>query len=129
MFESSIIIWPTKMPVLKKKLAYMGLVVRKPVFGVSDKAIFKNSLHSYRDKLENFNFICSKLRYGTFQKANNKGADQPAHPRSLISAFVVRNPEDRGPIMVLGRMFSLYGFDWIDLDILASILWLSLVFT
>ena len=22
--------------------------------------------------------------------ANNKGADQPAHPRSLISAFVVR---------------------------------------
>ena len=23
-------------------------------------------------------------------KANNKGADQPAHPRSLISAFVVR---------------------------------------
>ena len=24
------------------------------------------------------------------QYANNKGADQPAHPRSLISAFVVR---------------------------------------
>ena len=23
--------------------------------------------------------------------ANNKGADQPAHPRSLISAFVVRS--------------------------------------
>ena len=23
--------------------------------------------------------------------ANNKGADQPAHPRSLISAFVVRH--------------------------------------
>ena len=22
--------------------------------------------------------------------ANNKGADQPAHPRSLISAFIVR---------------------------------------
>ena len=22
--------------------------------------------------------------------ANNKGADQPAHPRSLISAFVIR---------------------------------------
>ena len=25
--------------------------------------------------------------------ANNKGADQPAHPRSLISAFVVRCPD------------------------------------
>ena len=23
--------------------------------------------------------------------ANNKGADQPAHPRSLISAFIVRS--------------------------------------
>ena len=38
--------------------------------------------------------------YGTFQKVNNKGADQtegnntgadqPAHPRRLISAFVIR---------------------------------------
>ena len=25
-----------------------------------------------------------------FQYANNKGGDQPAHPRSLTSAFVVR---------------------------------------
>ena len=25
--------------------------------------------------------------------ANNKGADQPAHPRSLISAFVIRVSE------------------------------------
>ena len=25
--------------------------------------------------------------------ANNKGADQPAHPRSLISAFVVRSSD------------------------------------
>ena len=25
--------------------------------------------------------------------ANNKGANQPAHPRSLISAFVVRCPD------------------------------------
>ena len=31
--------------------------------------------------------------------------------------------------MVLGRIFSLHGFDWIDLDILAGILLLSLVFT
>ena len=26
----------------------------------------------------------------TFLLANNKGADQPARPRSLISAFVIR---------------------------------------
>ena len=37
------------------------------------------------------------LSYGPRRKktclrwvANNKGADQPAHPRSLISAFVIR---------------------------------------
>ena len=30
------------------------------------------------------------MRKPVFVNVNNKGADQPAHPRSLISAFVVR---------------------------------------
>ena len=30
------------------------------------------------------------MRKRLISYANNKGADQPAHPRSLISAFVVR---------------------------------------
>ena len=30
------------------------------------------------------------LRNPIYLYANNKDADQPAHPRSLISAFVVR---------------------------------------
>ena len=30
------------------------------------------------------------MRKRVMPYANNKGADQPAHPRSLISAFVVR---------------------------------------
>ena len=30
------------------------------------------------------------MRKCVMSYANNKGADQPAHPRSLISAFVVR---------------------------------------
>ena len=33
--------------------------------------------------------------------ANNKDADQPAHPRSLISAFVVRCPDSI--ISILGN--------------------------
>ena len=33
--------------------------------------------------------------------ANNKGADQPAHPRSLISAFVVRSSD--GIISLVSR--------------------------
>ena len=32
--------------------------------------------------------------------ANNKGADQPAHPRSLISAFVVRSLDNDNIIHV-----------------------------
>ena len=32
--------------------------------------------------------------------ANNKGADQPVHPHSLISAFVVRCLDSRIPLMV-----------------------------
>ena len=35
-------------------------------------------------------FRCSKLRYGAFQRANNKGADQTARMRRLVCPFVVR---------------------------------------
>ena len=34
----------------------------------------------------------SKFRYDTFQKTNNKGADQTAHMCRLVCAFVVRKP-------------------------------------
>ena len=38
-----------------------------------------------------FNAIWASMRETlTVMLANNKGADQPAHPRSLISAFVIR---------------------------------------
>ena len=32
---------------------------------------------------------------------NNKGADQPAHPRSLISAFVVRCLDSIIPLLAI----------------------------
>ena len=44
---------------------YMGLAARKPVFGVSVKAI-QTRLLSYRDYLENWNFTRSKFTYGSF---------------------------------------------------------------
>ena len=44
--------------------------------------------------------------------ANNKGADQPAHPRSLISAFVVR---------CLDRVMSLVSVTKISSLMLASV--------
>ena len=40
--------------------------------------------------------------------ANNKGADQPAHPRSLISAFVVRCLDRRIPLFSKSKISRLY---------------------
>ena len=57
---------------------------------------FQNSHLSYRDQLENRDFACSKLRYGAFQKTNNKGADQNARMHRLICVFVVRKPPKTG---------------------------------
>ena len=57
---------------------------------------FQTGLLSYRDYLENLNFTCSKVKNGSFQKANNKSADQTARMRRLVCACVVRKPpEDR----------------------------------
>ena len=40
--------------------------------------------------------------------ANNKGADQPAHPRSLISAFVVRCLYSWLSLVSISEISSLY---------------------
>ena len=40
--------------------------------------------------------------------ANNKGADQPAHPRSLISAFVVRCLDSIIPLVSIFEISCLY---------------------
>ena len=39
---------------------------------------------------------------------NNKGADQPAHPRSLICAFVVRCLDSIIPLLSISEISSLY---------------------
>ena len=40
--------------------------------------------------------------------ANNKGADQPAHLRSLISAFVVCCPDCTIPLVSISKLLHLY---------------------
>ena len=40
--------------------------------------------------------------------ANNKGADQPAHPRSLINTFVVRCLDGIIPLVSISEISSLY---------------------
>ena len=39
--------------------------------------------------------------------ANNKGADQPAHPRSLISTFVVHCLDSNIPILAKSKISRL----------------------
>ena len=39
--------------------------------------------------------------------ANNKGADQPAHPGSLISAFVIRCLDSIIPLVSISEISSL----------------------
>ena len=62
----------------------MRLDATKPVFRVFEEARLKPA-----DYLEIRNFACSKPRYDTFQKANNKGADQTARMRRLVCAYVI----------------------------------------
>ena len=40
--------------------------------------------------------------------ANNKGADQPAHPRSLINAFVARCLDSIIPLVSISEILSLH---------------------
>ena len=40
--------------------------------------------------------------------ANNKGADQPTHPRSLVSVFIVRCLDNIIPLVSISEISSLY---------------------
>ena len=90
----------------------MGLVARKPVSGTFWQNEIQTSLLSYRDQLENWNFVCSKSRYDTTNTRKNIGADQTANMRRLVYAFVVRNPRRqvfsrRGPYIHVTISFVL----------------------
>ena len=69
--------------------SYLGLDMTKCVFGVSYKARLKpvSSATETSSKIAIL-IACSKFIFKTFQKANNKGADQSA-------PLLYANPEDR----------------------------------
>ena len=48
------------------------------------------------------------MRKPVLPYANNKGADQPAHPCSLISTFVVRCLDSIIPLVSISEISSLY---------------------
>ena len=48
------------------------------------------------------------MRKPVYAILNNKGADQPEHPHSLISAFVVRCLDSITPLDSISEISSLY---------------------
>ena len=48
------------------------------------------------------------MRKPVMPYVNNKGADQPAHPHSLISAFVVRCLDSIIPLVSISEISSLH---------------------
>ena len=44
------------------------------------------------------------MRNPVMPYVNNQGADQPAHPRSLISAFIVRCLDSIIPILAISKV-------------------------
>ena len=75
-------------------LAYLVLcqlsVLCLPGFRQSDT---QTSLLSFKDKLENWNFACSKFRYNSFQNVNKKGDDQSA--QADLHFCCSQTPQDR----------------------------------
>ena len=70
----------------------MGRNARKPVFGVSNIVRFKQACSATETIARKLEFARSKSRYDTFQKQNNKGADQMA---AWSVHLLFANPEDR----------------------------------
>ena len=47
------------------------------------------------------------MRKPVLRYANNKGTDQPAHPRSMISTFVVRSLDSIIPVLAISGIARL----------------------
>ena len=64
---------------------------------VSGSVLLRNPRFVYGDLLKNgiLQLNC-KFRYLTFQRANNIGADQNAHMRKLVCAFIGRIHQKSG---------------------------------
>ena len=52
-------------------------------------------------------YMSQAMRKCVMPYANNKDADQPAHPRSLISVFVVRCLDSRISLVSMSKISSL----------------------
>ena len=75
---------------------YLGLVARKNLSSGFPSKRVSNRTPQLQRLARKLIFSCSQVKYGTFQKANNKGADQTARMYRLVCACVVCKPTKTG---------------------------------
>ena len=73
----------------------MGLVARKPVFGVSDKVRLK-PVPTATETSQKIEISLAASLNLCIPKANNKGADQTARMRRLVCVFIVHKSSKTG---------------------------------
>ena len=82
----------------------------KSFISILDKHVPINSKRIKRETQPDFVIIIIEPRHEKRENlfmpyANNKGADQPAHTRSLISAFVVRCLDSIIPLLAKSKIY------------------------
>ena len=101
---------------LKKKHRYIAGKALETRF---DCSIYTKYLHNINASEQNIYWDLNIIDYQNIiwasswdnlflSYANNKGADQPAHPRSLISTFVVHCLDSIIPLVSVSEISSLY---------------------
>ena len=90
-------------------LHYMGLVARKPSFGVPDQASFKPVFSATETKLDNWNFTCSSLHIILSKKRITKALIRLRGCAGTSAPVLFANPPKtgfpvRGPIIIWSKM-------------------------
>ena len=88
---------------------YKAFLTKRTVFLLIVKSIrFSNKIAEMFDYIAMRSLLSHVVRKPVLPYPNNKGADQPAHSRSLISAFVVHCLDSIIPLVSISEISSLY---------------------
>ena len=93
---------------LHVRLNSLSLTSMKTCIFISGTDTLENtSTGVYLVKSNSLSGMSHVIRKLVLPYANNNGADQPAHPRSLISAFVIRCLDSIIPLVSISKISSL----------------------
>ena len=89
-------------------LPWQGLMSKVKVIDITSVLVSGSKEYVYQIWTLHLDFWVTSWKNLFLPYANNKGADQPAHPCSLISTFVVRCLDSRKLILAISKMSKLY---------------------